>query len=559
MLGGRTPLVEISHHLGHAHSVAAPSGFDESTILVVDGGGSPLARLLDGERPAGEWSADACEHLSLYRYAGGSVSLVEKYMLEMPYLKHLRDGGMPAFASLGHMFSSTALQIFDDYLEAGKVMGLAPYGRATIDVEEFVDFIDERLVFFNYVPRRFRHDLKWPDNGNEYANLAASVQRALEFALDRYVQHIRRLGLPPKLSYSGGVALNSVVNHRVLVPMFDDIFILPAACDSGTAIGAAYYGLNQLDVPCRVKKFKQDNLGRLYTPAEVDDAFEALPGLEDISDARPLRQVAAFLADGAIVGWFNGGSEFGPRALGQRSILCDARRSDAKTVLNSRVKHREAFRPFAPVVLAEDVSEWFTMSGPTNLTSFMLEVCEFRQGINLPAVVHVDRTGRLQTVTKEDVPALHELLTCFAEQTDTPILVNTSFNIKGEPIVEGPRDALWCLMFTGIDYVYLDGRVFCRRQGFESALDFVPRVVGQIGQDGKHVICDTPHGRHQYATDSDSFATLKCIDGKTDGHNLARQVFSDDQRSAERRLLKTIGWLMRISAIELFDPRESRR
>jgi len=403
------------------------------------------------------------------------------------------------------------------------------------------------------VTKQYRHDRRWPDNQDDYANLAASVQRALEFALERVVERIRRLDLPSRLCYTGGVALNSVANHKVLARAFDDVFILPAACDGGTAIGAAYYGLKQLIPAPRIRRFTTDSLGRSYEPDKVEQALAGLPGLRDITASDPLQQTADALAAGKIVGWFTGGSEFGPRALGQRSILCDPRQRDGKALLNGRVKHREAFRPFAPAVLAEHVQEWFDVAKPSDLTSFMLEVCEFKAGVDLPAVVHVDHTGRVQTITREMTPLLHALLSHFAARTGTPLLVNTSFNIMGEPIVETPRDALWCLLYTGIDCLYLDGRVIGKAPEFRSVLEFVPRVRCDIVEQGEALDCETEFGPHRYAiTNPDVLSALTIMDGASTGYDLAARAFGAGSW-AEERMMKAIGWLMRMSAID-FAP-----
>lgn len=558
MLGGKTPFLQISHHLGHAWSVAGPSGFEDAAVLVIDGGGSPGSRLQGPERVEGADPAMR-EHLSLYHYRSERVDLVDKHMAAMPYLTTIRRGGMPRFASLGHMFSSVALQVFDDYLEAGKVMGLAPYGRPTTPVEDFLASSNDRFVFADTVPDRYRHDLRWPANQDDYTDLAASVQHALEYALERIVGQVRRLGLPPRLCYAGGVALNSVANHKVIGAAFDDLFVLPAACDGGTAIGAAYYGLAQVAPRQRPARFTADRLGRTYSDPEIAAAVSATPRVTRIETPDPLETLSELLAAGHIVGWFTGGAEFGPRSLGQRSILCDPRRPDGRQILNSRVKHREAFRPFAPVILADRVHDWFEVARPSRLMPFMLEVCEFKPAVDLPAVVHVDRTGRLQTIAREPgLEELHGVLTRFHARTGVPLLVNTSFNVMGEPIVETPRDALWCLLSTGIDYVYVQGWLVGKASGHRSVLDLVPRRTCEIGAGGAFLDCDTEHGRHRYpVSDRGVIDVLEAIDGGARGFDVASKVFGGDP-AAHARTEQAIGWLMRVSAIALVDPAAGR-
>jgi carbamoyltransferase len=192
-----------------------------------------------------------------------------------------------------------------------------------------------------------------------------------------------------------------------------------------------------------------------------------------------VEHVVQRIVAGQVAGCFQGRSELGPRALGQRSILCDPRPADMKDKLNQRVKFREGFRPFAPIVLEEDVHEWFDIGDATPTSPFMLRVWKFRaeQAARVPAVVHVDGTGRVQTINARDNPFLHRLLSRFKALTGVPILLNTSFNVAGEPIVETPEDALWCMLGTGIDFCVLDERVVERRPGFRSLLELRPTVI----------------------------------------------------------------------------------
>ncbi|MDH3380752.1 MAG: carbamoyltransferase, partial [Gammaproteobacteria bacterium] len=431
-------LASVSHHLGHAYSAHAASGFEETLVLVVDGGGSFVWQLSADELNAAITTADeACEHISVYHFTPKKVEFIEKHMAEIPYAWYRNYRGMLPFATIGHMYASASKQIFGDYLEAGKVMGLSPYGTATIPVSEFLEFDGEKFTFLDLVPKRFPFDERWPLHKVEYQNLAASTQAALEFALHALVSKLNNGRISRNLCYAGGVALNSVANHTVIRnAAFDRVYIIPAAEDSGPAIGAAYYGLSQLCGANRSPGIRSDFLGRPYTAEEIARTLDVTPRTKIIRSENPIETTAKLLEGGNIVAWFEGRSEFGPRALGHRSILCDARRDDAKKLLNTRVKHREEFRPFAPIILAEHLKDWFEADGHNLLMDYMLEVCTIKPLLRekIPGVVHVDGTGRLQTITRQDNASMYALLQAFYARTGVPILINTSFNVMGEPL-----------------------------------------------------------------------------------------------------------------------------
>jgi carbamoyltransferase len=460
----RIPTLTIAHHLGHAVAALATSGFEEAAVLVIDGAGSPFEDLSEDERAVCLGGGEGLETISLYTAArGAGLRPVEKHLGTWVGEDRAR---MPRFGSLGGMYAAAAAQIFGDISEAGKVMGLAPYGRPEIPVEEFFTLSQGEFVFSDRVLKRFTGDERWPRRETEYENLAASVQVALEGALLYLVEHLYELCPSVNLCYTGGVALNSVANERIIgESSFKKVFITPAAEDSGAAIGAAYYGLWQLTDRSQRRKMIHDATGREYGTAAVDAAIEKIPGIEVVEAEDVVAEAAGLLSEGHILGWFQGRSELGPRALGQRSILCDPRRPDGKEILNSRVKHREGFRPFAPVVTLEEAPAWFELDGKDPESPFMLRICKFRegQGERVPAVVHVDGTGRFQTVTREANGRLYELVRRFQERTGVPIVLNTSFNVMGEPIIETPEDALLCFQSTGIDYCVLQNRLVKKR------------------------------------------------------------------------------------------------
>jgi carbamoyltransferase len=282
------------------------------------------------------------------------------------------------------------------------------------------------------------------------------------------------------LCYAGGVALNSVANERIVRESgFRSVYIMPAAEDSGTAFGAAYYGLWQLCGYQPTKEQRVDAFGCSYSNEEIGASIQRFPGVRTVKVPDVVERAVDLLADGKIVGWFQDGAEMGPRSLGQRSILCDPRRAEMKQMLNRKVKFREEFRPFAPMLPEEAVYDWFDVTPPHGISPFMLRVLDFReeQGSKVPAVVHVDGTGRVQTVSADASPTLHRLLTTFGRKTGVPILLNTSFNVAGEPIVETPADALWCFLHTGVDCCILGDHVVTKLEGVSAALDYPLQIT----------------------------------------------------------------------------------
>jgi carbamoyltransferase len=476
-------VLNIPHHLAHAVSVFATSGFEEAAILTVDGSGSPTADLPESEKATCvEMIEDGFETISLYTASGTEIIPLEKHLAGPGPVFLPSQKGMGRFKSLGAMFSSASEQIFGDLQEAGKVMGLAPYGRQEFPVEAILGIANGRFRFYDHVPALFQHKDRWPSHEMQYKNLSCSVQLALEHALLYLVSRLRSMSPSKNLCYTGGVALNSVANERIIrQARYDNVYIMPAAEDSGPSIGAAYYGLWQLTKKNAMRRLPHDAMGRSYSSPEINRAINRAPSIEPVDAQDVIEDTAELLAQGKIIGWLQGRSELGPRALGQRSILCDPRGADRKEIINLRVKHREPFRPFAPAVLLEEVSNWFELDDTIAESPFMLRVCRFKEGKGkeVPAVVHVDGTGRLQTLTREANGRFYDLAKRFYEKTGVPIILNTSFNIMGEPIVETPEDALLCLLSTGVDYCVLEDRIVTKKATIE--FDSVNSLFDALG------------------------------------------------------------------------------
>jgi carbamoyltransferase len=562
----------ISHHLGHAVSAFATSGFEESAVLVVDGIGSPYEDLNPDERTRvlgrarGGW-----ESISLYSARGAGISAVEKHLVRGDKWLGKRRSSMPTFRSLGGMYSAAATQIFGDPMEgAGQVMGLAPYGEAKFPASDFFDVVDGQFLFRDKVPARFPHGRRWPECQGQYSDLARSVQEALEVAILYLARRLRAAAPSENLCYAGGVALNCVANERLIRESgFKRLHIMPAAEDSGPAVGAAFYGLWQLTARNTRYRLVSDSLGRKYEKAAVDGAIKKTPAVTVLSSPRDvLEETAERLCRGQFAGWFQGGAELGPRALGHRSILADPRKPGAKAALNERVKFRAAFRPFAPSILYEEADKWFECGDTGAESPFMLRVCRFKPHLRerVPAVVHIDGTGRVQTVTKGANGKFYQLLRRFYARTGVPILLNTSFNISGEPIVETPEDALWCLLYTGLDFCVIDDEIVTKAQGFNSILDLYPRITAAGCSiefpitDGRLVdalsagkrasfLVSFPWGESYQSLPDYVINILRFIDGKSDGWTVLNRLAAEFGGAMDQKRLVEIFGSLRQSAV----------
>ncbi|MFO8070339.1 MAG: carbamoyltransferase [Polyangia bacterium] len=456
------------HHESHAASAFFPSPFEEAAILTMDG--------------VGEWSTT-----SYGRGKGNRVELMGE--VSFPH-------------SLGLLYSAfTYYTGFKVNSGEYKVMGLAPYGRPTykqlildhlIDLKEDGSFKLD-MSYFNYCAGltmtgpRFHELLGGPPRKPESEltqremDLARSVQEVTEEVVLRMARHVERETGARYLCLAGGVALNCVANGALLREgLFDEIWIQPAAGDAGGALGAALIGwhhyLGEPREPCEGRDAQR---GSYLGPEFDDDEIGAFLHKEGIPH-RPLdpERVAAttaeLLAEGNVIGWFQGRMEFGPRALGSRSIIGDARSGDMQRRMNLKIKFRESFRPFAPTVLAEHVSEWFELDRASPYMLLVADVAadkrrELREeeraltGLDkldvvrseVPAVTHVDFSARVQTAHAETNPLYHEMIDAFRRRSGCPVIINTSFNVRGEPIVCTPRDAVRCFLRTEMDYLVI--------------------------------------------------------------------------------------------------------
>lgn len=456
-------LLFAEHHLSHAASAFFPSPFEEAAVLTMDG--------------VGEWTTT-----SLALGKGNQLSVHKE--IQFPH-------------SLGLLYSaftySTGFKVNSGEY---KVMGLAPYGQP-----RYVDLIKDHLIdikddgsfhldmsYFNYCTgltmtnERFDALFGGSPRKSESAltqremDLAASVQAVTEEVVIKLAKGIRKSTGQRNLCLAGGVALNCVANGKLLrEKLFENIWIQPAAGDAGGSIGAAlgayHLMLNQPRTVNAGDGMKGAYLGPQFNQQDIEQRLKTVGAVfSTVSDEEGIDITAQALADGKAVGWHQGRMEFGPRALGARSIIADPRSPTVQKQLNLKVKYRESFRPFAPSVLREEVSNWFQIDADSPYMLLVADVAQEKQlpmtaeqkelfGIDklnvprseIPAITHVDYSARIQTVHQETNPKYHRLISKFKELTGCPVLVNTSFNVRGEPIVCTPEDAFHCLMGTEIE------------------------------------------------------------------------------------------------------------
>ncbi len=474
--------VFTQHHESHAASAFFPSPFNEAVILTLDG--------------VGEW-------------ATASYGIGRDNKIEISHEMHFPH-------SVGLLYS--AFTYFCGFrVNSGeyKLMGLAPYGQPTYTdriLENLIDLKPDGSIRMNlkYFPYCHGTTMTGPEFDKLFdgprrtpemkitqreMNLAASIQQVTEEIMLRAANHLHKETGMKNLVLAGGVALNCVGNGRILRETpFDNVWIQPAAGDAGGALGAALFTWHQLlDNPRQatgVDSQQGSLLGPAYTNQQVTEFLDSIKApYETISDEDLLcDKIADLIASEKVIGYFQGRMEFGPRALCHRSIIGDARSRDMQTTMNLKIKFRESFRPFAPCVLREDVDEYFQMR-PEEDSPYMLLVAPVKEDKRLtqdgpqptglaalktnrstvPAITHVDYSARVQTIDKDRHPRMHQIMSAFKQKTNCPVIINTSFNIRGEPIVCTPENAYRCFMATDMDILVLENQILYKDQQPKSA------------------------------------------------------------------------------------------
>lgn len=475
-LGYSGPILFSEHHESHAASAFYPSPFNEAAILTMDG--------------VGEWATSS---LAIGR--GNKIELIKE--LRFPH-------------SLGLLYSAFTYYLgFKVNSGEYKVMGLAPYGKpgyTKIILDYLVDLKDDgsfkmNQEYFNYLGgltmtnRKFGELFGGPVRKPEARltqkemDIAASLQEVTEEIMLRMSRYVRKLTGMKNLCLAGGVALNCVGNGKILKEnIFEGLWVQPAAGDAGGALGVAmciwYQVLGNKRQAKKEDSMKGAYLGPRFTERNIHEFLEGRKiSYRKLTNDELTRAVARHIKEGKVVGWFQGRMEFGPRALGGRSIIGDARSTKMQSIMNLKIKYRESFRPFAPSVLVEKVSDWFDINSPS---PYMLLVASVRNdkrvdisdeqkqlfGIDLlniprsqiPAITHVDYSARIQTVHQETNPRYYDLIKEFDKETGCPVIINTSFNVRGEPIVCRPEEAYLCFMRTEMDILVLENFVLDKEE-----------------------------------------------------------------------------------------------
>ena len=446
--GFKGEIIFPEHHMSHAAHAFYTSSFEESAILTIDG--------------VGEWSTTS------FGYAkNNSIKITND--LRWPH-------------SLGLFYSAFTYFLGFKVNEGEyKLMGLSSYGTPKyydLILDNLIDVKDDGSIRLNMKYFAFTYDKVMtnkkfselfgisPKIKNEktlqiHFDIGASTQKVLEDVILKMVNHIHTKTKMKNICIGGGVALNGVANYKILKEgPFENVHIPPSPGDAGSAVGAAQYLYHIYHK--NSKNIIKNNIQLIHENVYVGPSFsdtEIVKFLdsENISyksfDKKSLlEKTAQLIADGNIVGWYQGKMEWGPRALGNRSILADPRREDMKDILNAKIKHRESFRPFAPSILEECSSEYFEIDVPS---PYMLMVSPVKKPKDIPAVTHVDGTGRVQTVSKESNPLYYDLINEFYKITDVPVIINTSMNVMGEPIVNTPEQAYQMIVKTDMDYIVM--------------------------------------------------------------------------------------------------------
>jgi len=466
-VGSNTPLISLSHHLAHAWSAAAAAPYSSCAVLVIDGCGSPLDQCddMDCELPEelGTEPGMYCEKDSFYLFDGGEIKPLFKDFSLMQPGKDANFSIPTIRHSIGGVYSAASNYCFGNMDDAGKLMGLAPYGQPTKRPPIFLladgrVFVKHGLFEEEFCSPRKSHE-QFKENFQHYADIARWVQSETMRAVSYLVRE--RMTLLPAgtpLAIAGGVALNAVTNALLLrTGIVNELFIQPAAGDNGLAVGCAWYGYMQHLGKLNQRGAHNVLLGKTYQESDVMNMLREHDQGDKLNWTVCQDVVAAAansLADGKIIGWFRGGSELGPRALGHRSILADPRIPEIQLRINRDVKNREDFRPFAPSVPKERTAEYF-VDGWDSPYMILTDRMKPEWIDVLKGVVHVDGSCRVQTVDAEWNTVFHQLIERFGEKTGIFVLLNTSFNVRGMPIVETPAEALDVFLHSAMDELYL--------------------------------------------------------------------------------------------------------
>lgn len=456
-------LIRINHHLAHMASAYYLSGFDQAAIFVSDGSGSVVSHFHVETMTLG-FASNKCFKVLDKIYGSNTLN---------PESSNVVKGN-----SFGRFYSKVSNLCGFELHNDGKLMGLASYGtprfvnlfrsffRLTVTpygLDVIVDFDAQFKDLYKKLYEETNEEKKFQLR----ADYAYAAQALIEEKTYEILNYLYEKSKCPNLCYAGGTALNSVLNGKIkkMTP-FDYVYIPPVPNDSGTAIGAALYGYYNLftDKKPTYRQLNSAFWGRDY---DKDSYLKAIYKYGDriiVEEMYSTKSVVDDLIQKRVIGWYQGRSEVGPRALGNRSILADPRHAEMKDIINSKVKFRESFRPFAPIVMEEHVLEYFDTDFIPNPFMLYVGLVKEEKKELIPAVTHVDGTARLQTLNQKESPKLYDVLSAFYKRTGVSVLLNTSFNTKGKPMVETPMDAIECMLSCGMDVLYLGNYRITKRR-----------------------------------------------------------------------------------------------
>ena len=478
----------ISHHLAHAWGAFATSPFESAVVVVIDGRGNFVPPGRDVVLPPGS-ERDVAFHVNngrdwsievesiyyatdrqidlLYRNQNrGIPASIGSSFSRRPGLYPGEYSGYYQFAGLGAMYEQATYGIFGNSLDGGKVMGLSAFSKS--NNKQVAQIIQTNCSDDPYrLGTQWLFDQKGAVSVNSDFELAASissnVQESLELGVNKVMELARRLSGEQHLCYSGGVALNGCANEKVIRSgIFKEVYIQPACNDAGTSIGCAFFGYAHV-LGEKLKHGRHlDFTGKSYDDEIEESVIRWQSSIKASRVDELVRSACNLLCSGQIIGWCRGASEFGPRALGHRSILSLPHPISVKDKINNSIKRREGFRPFAPIVPLEDAKRYFDIEGES---PYMLRIVDVRPQYrsSLSAITHVDGTARVQTVKQEDDPVLHHLLCAVGRINGIPVLLNTSFNMAGFPMVETPDDAIECFITSNLDSLFINDWLLERR------------------------------------------------------------------------------------------------
>jgi carbamoyltransferase len=479
------PVVTISHHLAHAYSAVGTSPFEECNVMVIDGCGSFYHQCDDIEH------AYIPEHVksqpglygekdSFYFFDGQNLLPLYKDFSIINFLQKTSQVFLPTSNhSIGGLYAMASNYCFGDFDDAGKLMGLAPYGRIDFYTEQLFNcvggnvWINEAAMwaYFTKPVDPILHSFK--ENFSYFADIACWVQDETERAILYLFKERLQLHPHPNLCYAGGVALNAVANTKIYLQetSVEKFYIEPAAGDNGLAIGCAFYGwlavLKKKKIPHNGSTF----FGNVYHEAAIVDTLSKYEAdINFLKDDDFLTTTVSYLLQGKTIAWFQGSAEFGPRALGRRSIIADPRIKNIKQHINEKIKKREDFRPFAPAVLYGDKDYYFEL-GLESPYMILIDNIKDEWKEKMPGIVHVNGTCRVQTV-RDDEDVFHKLLTTWKNKSGIAVLLNTSFNKKGMPIVETPADAISFFVESDLDILIMHNFICTKKSN-----DKIPAVT----------------------------------------------------------------------------------